>query len=164
MEQLKNLNYMYLLYAVIGLVAIFVVYTLYVSYSKQNCSTCVGPNALKKSEGFESDGEIKETQESKLLANEANVKGEIILYYAMWCGHSRSFLPEWEKFEVFAKEKLPFVRVSKIRCEDGNEATCSQKGVEGFPMVILYSKTGVEKTFEKERTMEKLVEFVNENL
>ena len=164
MDQLKNFNYMYLLYAVLSLAVIFAIYTLYAYYNKQNCLTCVGPNALKKSEGFESDGEIKETQESKLMANEADVKGELILYYAMWCGHSRSFLPEWEKFETFAKEKLPFVRVSKIRCEDGNEATCSQKGVEGFPMVILYPKSGSEKIFEKERTMEKLVEFVNENL
>lgn len=168
MEQLKNFNYMYVVYAVIGLSVIFLLYTLYVSFSKSKCLTCVGPNALpeniKKAEGFSSDEEIKAKQESKMIEDEAKIKGEIILFYAMWCGHSRSFLPEWEKFEKFAKDNLPYVRVTKIRCEDGNEATCSQKGVQGFPMVILYPKSGAEKTFEKDRTMEKLVEFVNENL
>jgi len=89
---------------------------------------------------------------------------EIVLYYATWCGYSRMFLPEWEKFEKYAKGNLPHIKVSNVRCEGGNEATCSQKGVEGYPTVILYPKKGTEINFMKERTTEKLIEFVNENV
>ena len=42
--------------------------------------------------------------------------------------------------------------------------TCQQKGVQGYPTVILYLKDGSEKTFEDERTMDKLVKFVQANV
>jgi len=89
---------------------------------------------------------------------------EIVLYYAMWCGYSKMFLPEWEKFETYAAANLPNLKVSKIRCEDGNEAVCSQKGVDAFPNVILYIRGGAEIPFSGDRTSVKLVEFVNKNV
>lgn len=93
-----------------------------------------------------------------------NKKGEIILYYATWCGYSRNFLPEWEKFEIYAKNNLPNCRVRSIRCESDNEALCFQKGIEGYPTVVLYPTNGTEIKFDKERTSDKLVEFVKEHL
>ena len=172
MEQLKNINYMYFVYAACATLVLIIACAIYMTYGKTNCQECTRPNALmetqKSTEGFDSNGNSEETGPSKreqsLVEGEEKIKGELVLYYAMWCGYSRSFLPEFEKFEKFAKENLPHVRVMKIRCEDGNEATCSQKGVNGFPSVILYVKNGQEKTFDKERNMQKLVEFVNENL
>lgn len=85
---------------------------------------------------------------------------EIILYYTEWCGYSRMFLPEWEKFEKYAKENMTNVRVDKVRCEGGNENVCKQKGVEGYPTVILTLKNGKDITFQDERTSDKLIEFV----
>jgi thiol-disulfide isomerase/thioredoxin len=110
----------------------------------------IRPNALGHTENFEETPQ--QTAESKIA-------GEITLYYAMWCGYSRQFLPEWEKFEAFAKQNFPNLRVSRVRCEDGHEATCSQKGVQGYPTVILYLKDNSEKTFDGERNSEKLIEF-----
>lgn len=91
-------------------------------------------------------------------------KYEIILYYAMWCGHSKTFLPEWEKFESYVKKSLPHVRADKVRCEDGNEATCMQKGVQGYPTVILYLEDGSEKQFEGQRTYDGLMQFLQKNI
>lgn len=88
---------------------------------------------------------------------------EIILYYANWCGFSRSFLPEWEKFESYAKTGLPDVRVSRVLCEGDNEQTCSQKGIQGFPSVVLYKPNGAEITFDDSRTSDKLIDFVKKN-
>lgn len=101
----------------------------------------------------------KDTQQ---IQHDNGPKDELILYYAMWCGYSKQFLPEWEKFEAYAKRNFPNVLVSRVRCEDGNEATCSQKGVEGYPTVILYKENG-EKHFEGERTFDALVKFVQNN-
>lgn len=94
----------------------------------------------------------------------AEADGVIILYYAEWCGYSRMFLPEWEKFEKYAKDNLTNIRVDKVRCEGGNEAVCQQKGVEGYPTVILTLKNGKDITFTDERTSEKLIEFIRKNL
>ena len=85
---------------------------------------------------------------------------EIILYYAMWCGYSRQFLPEWEKFEKYAKDNLPTIKVTRMRCEGGDEATCTQKGVEGYPTVILYLGNGQEIPFNGNRTSKDIIDFV----
>lgn len=91
------------------------------------------------------------------------IQAEIILYYASWCGYSRIFLPEWEKFEQWIKDNAPHIKISSIRCESGNEETCFQKGITGYPTVILYPVNGSEVTFNKERTSNNLVAFIKEN-
>jgi thiol-disulfide isomerase/thioredoxin len=93
-----------------------------------------------------------------------DVNAEIMLYYATWCGHSRMFLPEWEKFENYAKGNMPYIRVSSVRCEDGNETVCFEKGIEGYPTVILYQKDCPEMQFRGERTAAKLIDFVEQNV
>lgn len=91
-------------------------------------------------------------------------RAEIILYFASWCGYSRSFLPEWEKFEKHAEMNMPHIRVTKIQCESDNEALCFQKGIEGYPTVVMHLPDGTEIKFERERTSDKLIEFVKDNL
>ena len=149
MEHLQNIKWYHI--TIVCLMAIILFLVFFGSNSAQN--KCV--TKPHSEEGFE---------EGKQEQKHDNVKGELILYYATWCGHSRNFLPEWEKFELHAKENMPFLKVDKIRCEDGHEATCQQKGVEGYPTVILYIKNGSEKLFEGQRTAEGLVNFINSNL
>lgn len=136
---------------------------LFLFFTNRICYSGECKNALVKSEGFTAE-ENQEEKKTDQELKESEIKGEIILYYAMWCGHSRAFLSEWEKFEEYAKKNMPFLRVSRVRCEDGNEATCVQKGVEGYPTVILCPKGNADKLYEGERKMEKIVEFVNNNL
>ncbi len=87
---------------------------------------------------------------------------EITLYYAMWCGYSRAFLSEWNKFEQLAKDKLPNIKVSSIRCEGDNENMCIQKGVEGYPTIMLYMYDGRDIKYDGERKAESIVEFVSQ--
>jgi thiol-disulfide isomerase/thioredoxin len=89
-------------------------------------------------------------------------KNELVLYYAMWCGNCKNFIPTWSKFEAWAKDNLKNVRINSVRCEDGNEAVCSQKGIKGYPTVMLYLKDGSEYMFEGPRTVEGLTKFVND--
>lgn len=90
-------------------------------------------------------------------------KGEIVLYYTSWCGHSNMFMPEWTKFENIARVQFPQLLVRKIQCEDGNEAICMQKGIEGYPTVVFHIND-VDIPFTGNRSADGLIEFVKKNL
>lgn len=158
MDYLKQLQWYQV--TIVCLLAIL----LFLVFTKSNCGISMCKNAPGKSEAFTAEESQTKQENTQQELKESEVKAEIILYYAMWCGHSRNFLPEWEKFEEYAKKNLPYLRVSRVRCEDGNEATCVQKGIEGYPTVMLYPKNGSEKLFDGERKMEKVLEFVNNNV
>jgi len=81
--------------------------------------------------------------------------GEVVLYYATWCGYSIKFLPEWEKFENHMKQNMPTIKVTRMRCEDGLEPQCKQKGVQGYPTVIFYKKDGSSIPFDVETAEER---------
>ena len=121
---------------------------------------------MKKSECFDDhyfhlDHE-NHRNENKLIKND--VKPELILYYATWCGHSRTFLPEWEKLKRIVKSRAPYITLNDVRCEDGDEETCIQKGIKGYPTIILYLVDGTEKRYEDQRTADKLLEFIENNV
>lgn len=85
---------------------------------------------------------------------------ELILFYTEWCGYSRSFLPVWDEF---AKQNKQNVKLTKLRCEGGDANTCLQKGVSGYPTVILY-KNNQEIPFEDDRTVANLQAFLQKHL
>ena len=86
-------------------------------------------------------------------------KYTMVLYYATWCGHSRDFLPVWEQFEEYATANLTDIKAVKIKCEGDKESFCSQKGVEGYPTVMLHSQAGETVKFNGDRSLEELIEF-----
>lgn len=85
---------------------------------------------------------------------------QLILYYTQWCGYSRAFLPIWEEFRK--QNKAP-IRIDQMRCEGGNEAICNEKGLKGYPSIILYKNNQVIP-FEGERTVAGLNQFVRNNI
>lgn len=146
MEIMKNIKWYHII-----VICIFVLLFLFIINNNDTTTA-------KQTEQYES---VKQEQTP---SNDPYV-AEIVLYYAMWCGYSKAFLPEWQKFEEYAKANLKNVRVTALQCVDGNEATCQQKGVEGYPTVILYPKNkSAGITFEGERNMESLIKFVNNNI
>lgn len=91
------------------------------------------------------------------------IQDSLVLYYTEWCGYSNMFRPEWDSFVKLAKTNFPNLRVDEVRCEGGNESICNEKGVQGFPTVILYKgkdSNGGQITYDGDRTAEKLTEFV----
>lgn len=152
---------------VVGLLFLTLIFVLF--YNMLN-SKSNGSNGSNEMEYFQNSGNNGNSRNGgNGNGNNGSVgyvepDGELILYYANWCGFSRMFLPEWEKFENYAKENLSNLKVTRVLCEGGNEATCFQKGVEGYPTVILYRKDGSEETFMDDRTSDKLVQFINNKL
>ena len=83
---------------------------------------------------------------------------QIVLYYANWCGHSKNFLPTWEKFVGHCAKNIPDLKVVSILCEGENKEKCAN--VRGFPTVI-YNNNNESTEFNGNRTVEDLVSFVN---
>jgi thiol-disulfide isomerase/thioredoxin len=97
-------------------------------------------------------------------SKEAVPSKEITLYYATWCPLSMEFLPTWNEFRKIANAQHPSLRISEIKCEDGNERICHEKEVPGYPYIILENE-GTKNIFEEyPRTLEKLLSFVNNNI
>lgn len=90
-----------------------------------------------------------------------NIKLE--LFHANWCGHCKTFLPEWKKF---AKEISNDAHVTVADYEHSapnfNQfANIDGKAIAGFPTVKI-TVNGSEYEYNKERTAESLHNTVKE--
>ncbi len=90
-----------------------------------------------------------------------HARAEIVLFYASWCGHSKTFLGIWRQFVEEAKKEFQDLKLTEIRCEGDNQNFCSEVGVEGYPTVVLYIGDK-QYMFNEERTVEKLKAFVTD--
>lgn len=150
-ENLKWYNILIIILLIIITVSIIMLPTQIPNASTGTCNMVCPKSSLQEhpSEHFDT---------TKKIDNEP--KPELVLYYATWCHYSREFLDDWSKFDKYAKDNLPNVRVRSVRCEGESEATCQQKGVNGYPTVILYLVDGSEHKFEGPRTVDGLKQFV----
>jgi thiol-disulfide isomerase/thioredoxin len=104
-----------------------------------------------------------EIEMSEGFAPKDNYKAEIILYHTTWCGYSKQFKPIWDEFLGKVANNKPHVKFTDIVCEGGNETLCNQKGIEGYPTVILYMSDGTEARFDGGRTADELVKFLDKH-
>jgi thiol-disulfide isomerase/thioredoxin len=88
---------------------------------------------------------------------------ELVLYYAQWCGHSKTFLPIWKNF---AKQSNLNIQTKLIDCdtEEGKEL-CAKYNVTGYPTVLLHKSAQPDKpiVFNGERTVAGLNAFIKAN-
>ena len=91
-------------------------------------------------------------------------KNEIVLFCTSWCGYSNQMLPEWTKFQNYAKAVFPDLIITLYKCEGEGQQVCNEMGITGYPTIILFRKDGKKVTFNQERTSAKLVEFVKNNI
>jgi len=88
---------------------------------------------------------------------------EIVLYYVTFSGYSTQFLPVWQRFRQYALENCQGLVVRSVRCEGGEERFCFEKGIEGYPTVVLYPANRPEIFFSGPRTFEALIEFIRKH-
>ena len=158
MELFENLKWYNILIIILLIIITVSIIMLPTNPSSASTGTCniVCPRIKQEQEQSNSPKEYFEAETK--ISNEP--KPELVLYYATWCHFSREFLGVWSNFEKYAKDNLSNVRVMAVRCEGENEATCNQKGVNGYPTVILYMVDGTEHKFEGPRTVDGLKQFV----
>merc|ERR1719394_784996 len=58
----------------------------------------------------------------------------VVEFYAPWCGHCKSFAPEYQKA---AKALKGIIGVGAVDC-DQHKSLCGQYGVQGFPTVKVF--------------------------
>ncbi|OUM61612.1 hypothetical protein PIROE2DRAFT_12351 [Piromyces sp. E2] len=87
----------------------------------------------------------------------------LVEFYAPWCSHCKELKPIYESLADsydHVKEKVYIARIDA----DKYKPVVKAQGVKSYPTIKLYmpgSKTGIE--YNKERTLEELVKFVDEN-
>lgn len=79
-------------------------------------------------------------------------KPTVVNYWAQWCGFSREFIPEWEKFQNECKNALSNVQVYDIDVSRGKSTNdpelqeiASSIGVTGYPTCIIYDGSKTHK-------------------
>ena len=104
-------------------------------------------------EGFTSDNSLSVHEDNAL---------KCALFYAPWCGHCKTFKPEWEQ----AKQELNNTEVNGVKVEMV-DVNCDEEGelakaynVQGFPTVKCITKGNVIE-YDGDRTASAVKEFVN---
>ena len=94
--------------------------------------------------------------------NESN----LYFFYTNWCGFSQKAMPEWAKLEGKLATESYFgkthVNAIQVDCEK-DRAMCTLYGIQGYPSVILETKTGLID-FDKKVTYSNLLGFLRDSL
>ncbi len=99
---------------------------------------------------------------AEVKPNQAN----LYFFYTNWCGFSQKAMPEWEKLEeklesdgYFGKTRVTPV---KVDCE-ADQKKCTLYGINGYPTVVLESKSGLTD-YTKRVTTSGLLDFLRQSL
>jgi thiol-disulfide isomerase/thioredoxin len=94
--------------------------------------------------------------------NEAN----LYFFYTNWCGFSQKAMPEWSKLDKHIATSSYFgkthVNLVEVDCE-ADQKTCSLYGINGYPTVLLETKSGLTD-FTKRVTKDNLLAFLRDTL
>lgn len=93
---------------------------------------------------------------------------ELIFFKANWCGHCQRFKPVWDDVvnECNKQDKYSHVRMTELDIDSDAAKPLMQKhNVRGFPHVVLVGEESKDdKVFQRNRTKEELLAFLDENL
>ena len=88
--------------------------------------------------------------------NNNKSKPTMMLFHAKWCGHCKTFMPEWEKFKKQAK-------INAVEYEaDTDPNVMKENDVKGYPTIKCRTSSGDVKEFKGERTVAGLNAFAKQ--
>jgi len=106
--------------------------------------------------------ELPQTEAEK-FGEIPKTKIKVFNFNTSWCGWSKRFQPEWDKFsnQVKSDPTLTHVEVYDVKCDDSkNESMCEKYQVPGYPHVVIETN-GNTNQYNGERTAEALIKAVN---
>lgn len=130
---IENKNLYYILLVFIIIVAALLIVT----------SSCATKSNSKNAENFQQTAPMK----------------ELVLYYASWCGHCKTFMPIWDNFALQFADESRGVRVRKVECNESTKEMCQSEGIQGFPTIVLY-ENGNKQAFPGATTLDALNKMV----
>jgi thiol-disulfide isomerase/thioredoxin len=119
------------LYIIIAAVALLIVVGFFLW---RNSTTTSSPPVVKE-EPKKAVKPPNPEHETPLVEDDIRSKPTFVMFYADWCGHSRSALPEWKKLE-------DALRGSPIACLALNDVQHKKEmmehGIKGYPTIRMY--------------------------
>ncbi len=122
------------------------------------------PNTMKKiinvSQETVDKKEIKEKTEKFSEVSKPKIK--MFNFNTEWCGWSKKFQPEWNKFSELVQQnpKLSHIGVYDIKCDNPtNESMCEKYQVPGYPYVVV-EVNDKPMPYNGQRSAESLLSFV----
>lgn len=101
-----------------------------------------------------------------LLRNKTNKKPELLLYYALWCGHSKHLLNNgWKQFKEHYNNNSNLqkrITVKEISCDDNNEL-CQENMIRGFPTIMINVNDNMVE-YNGNRSHEDIINFINKHV
>ncbi|XP_062235458.1 protein disulfide-isomerase A4 [Platichthys flesus] len=114
----------------------------------------------------EDDTEVKE-ENGVLILNDNNydtfIEGKdtvLVEFYAPWCGHCKSFAPEYEQIAQTLKENDPPIHVAKVDATIAS-GLATRFEVSGYPTIKIL-KNGEPVDYDGDRTQKAIVDRVTE--
>lgn len=84
-------------------------------------------------------------------------KTKVFNFNTLWCGWSKRFQPEWDKFSESVKNN-PNIEAIDVKCDNPeNEDMCKNYDVPGFPCIII-EKNNIKTQYNGPRTAEAILE------
>jgi thiol-disulfide isomerase/thioredoxin len=103
-------------------------------------------------------------EKKEKFADITNSKLKIFNFNTDWCGWSKRFQPDWDKFAEAVKDDPELnnkVDVIDVKCDnEENEEMCEAYNVPGFPYVVA-EINGRREPYKGERTAQALLSFVS---
>jgi hypothetical protein len=118
------------------------------SYNKSSVCAKLPPRTELKKEKF---AEIPKT------------KIKVFNFNTSWCGWSRRFQPEWDKFsnKVKSEPKLSHIETFDVKCDvSNNESMCEKYRVPGYPYIVIETN-GKTNQYNGERTADALIKEIS---
>jgi thiol-disulfide isomerase/thioredoxin len=109
------------------------------------------------------DSSNKNEQEKEKFASISKPKIKIYNFNTEWCGWSKKFQPEWDKFSenIKSNPKLTHVEAVDVKCDKSeNESMCENYKVPGYPYVII-EVNDKRMPYNGERTALNLTQFIS---
>ncbi|QOI90278.1 thioredoxin domain-containing protein R362 [Pyramimonas orientalis virus] len=113
------------------------------------CCYCVRCMSKKKTESFNGGDGTK----------------VFMFFRADWCGHCKRFKPVWDEFKKECEVKHPEVKLMELDVDQETSKPLMEKhNVRGFPHIVITDENKEDVVFNKNRTKEDLLMFVQEQL
>ena len=89
----------------------------------------------------------------------------LIFFKASWCGHCKRFQPVWDEFkQELEKENIPIKLAEYDVDDEATKPLLEAHNVRGFPTVLLEENGKDDVVFTRNRTVDDLKSFCQENL
>jgi protein disulfide-isomerase-like protein len=155
-KKMSNTQKIVLLLVIVAIIAVCYLYRTQIS------DFFVGlKNKITGTESYE------EVTDESIETNNNNEEGfsnkltdstkQLVLFYAPWCPHCKTMMPDWDKF---AAENKSSVKAKKVNSDEDPE-TVKEYEVQGFPTILLLDSNGKKiADYQGERNTKAFAEFV----